>query len=76
MLVQELPCPNSVKYLEGYVQDKAQIPLNISIVHILRAVSEIEDMLQEMDYKEGLLFKKDHVFNDHISRYNKENFSR
>lgn len=70
------PCPNSVKYLEGYVQDKAQIPLNISIVHILRAVSEIENMLRDMDYKDGLLYKKDHVFNDYITKYNKENLSR
>lgn len=66
------PCPNSVAYLEGYVKDKSEIPLNISVVNILRAVGDIEDLLGEFNYKDGLLYSKNKEFQRMISEHNKQ----
>lgn len=65
-----LPCENSMAYIEGYINDKSEIPLNISVTQILKAVADIEDMMKGFHYRDGLLFKNEKGIAEQILRHN------
>ena len=57
-----IPCPRSEKYLAHYVEENDEIPRNISVEAIMKAVSAIEKMMEPMSWSEGLLYKNDSLF--------------
>ena len=57
-----IPCPRSEKYLAHYVEENDEIPRNISVETIMKAVSSIERMMKPMSWSEGLLYKNDSLF--------------
>lgn len=68
-----IPCDNSISYIEGYIKEKEEIPLNVSVTNILKSVAAIERMLENtFHYKDGLLYQKEKplakVIDDHNSK--------
>jgi len=67
-----IPCmEQSMDYIEGYVKDKSEIPLNISVTRILKSVASIEDLLCDaFHYKSGLLYENDKAVAKLIDEHN------
>ncbi|MBQ6578113.1 MAG: ImmA/IrrE family metallo-endopeptidase [Bacteroidales bacterium] len=57
-----IPCPRSEEYLAHYVEVNEEIPRNLSVETIMKAVSSIERMMKPMSWSEGLLYKNDSLF--------------
>lgn len=52
----------SEKYLSNYLDKNSEIPNQISVDQIFSAANEIWKMLRPLNYKDGLLYKKDKCF--------------
>ena len=61
----------SAEYLAHYTENNGKIPLNISVEIIMKAAAQIERMLCEMNYTDGLLYKKDQRLKTQIEEHNK-----
>lgn len=61
-----IPCPNSKDYLAHYVGHNDEIPRNISVEIIMKAVTEIEKMMRPMSWSDGYLYKKDPRFKEKL----------
>lgn len=67
-----IPCPNSDKYLAHYVEENEEIPRNISVETIMKAVNAIEKMLKPQSWSEGLLYNKDPFFRERLQKERKQ----
>ena len=61
-----IPCPNSEAYLAQYVDDNEEIPKNISVEAIMKAVRSIERMLGSLSWSDGFLYNYDARFKDKL----------
>ena len=61
----------SAEYLAHYTENNGKIPLNISVEIIMKAAAQVERMLCEMNYTDGLLYKKDQRLKTQIEEHNK-----
>lgn len=66
-----IPCPNSDKYLAGYTKEHEEIPRNISVEAIMKAVNAIEKMFEPLSWSEGLLYKKNPLFRERFQKEKK-----
>lgn len=61
----------SAEYLAHYTDANGKIPRNISVETIMKAAAQIERMLCELRYTDGLLFKKDERTRAQIAEHNR-----
>lgn len=64
----DIPCPRSDEYLAGYVAQNKEIPHNISVETIMKAVNSIEKMLLPQTCSQGLLYNVDKSFKTAVKR--------
>ena len=63
-----IPCPNSEAYLAHYAEENKEIPHNISVETVMKAVSAIEKMFVPMSWSDGYLYKRDAAFKERLKR--------
>lgn len=61
-----IPCPNSEVYLALYVKENEEIPRNISVEAVMKAVSAIERMFEPLSWSQGMLYNNDPLFKERI----------
>ena len=67
-----IPCPRSETYLANYTDEHDEIPRNISVEAIMKAVNSIEKMLDPLSWSEGALYKKDPLFRERVQEEKKK----
>ncbi len=66
-----IPLPDSKGYLAGYAESNKEIPHNISVEAIMKAVNSIENMLTPLSWSGGLLYDKDPLFKNRLQEERK-----